>query len=68
MIEINLLPWRELEREKNKKEFMLLLLLSLIFSVLMVILVNFYAHRLVDDQASLNKRLEDEILYFDKQT
>ncbi|MFC3908428.1 PilN domain-containing protein [Legionella dresdenensis] len=67
MIEINLLPWREIKREREKKEFTTLLLASLVFAIVTVFLVNYYATGLVDGQTQRNQRLRDEITQLDKQ-
>lgn len=61
MTEINLLPWRELKREHEKKEFNLFLIIGMIAAILIVVLINFYANRLVEHQRQRNQLLENEI-------
>ncbi|KTD22426.1 PilN domain-containing protein [Legionella londiniensis] len=67
MTEINLLPWRELRREREKKEFNLYLFLGLITAALIVFLINFYANQLIENQMHRNQLLENEIARLDKQ-
>lgn len=61
MTEVNLLPWREIKREQEKKEFMSLLTFSCILAVCLVALLYYYADDLINDQTSLNQRLQNEI-------
>lgn len=65
--EINLLPWRELKREQDKKLFTTILLLALVFAAGMVLLANYYSKTLIDNQNNRNKRLQTEIATLDKQ-
>lgn len=67
MTEINLLPWRENEREAKKKNFVSLLLLTTIFSILMIIMLNYYADEVVNSQLQRNELLNQEIKILDKQ-
>lgn len=61
MTEINLLPWREIKREHEKKQFTTMLLAALIFAAGTVFLFNYYATSLVDGETQRNQRLQDQI-------
>ncbi|WP_133127112.1 PilN domain-containing protein [Legionella nagasakiensis] len=61
MTEINLLPWRELKREREKKQFTIYLFLALISAAAVVFLINIYAKQLIEHQSSRNQLLENEI-------
>lgn len=67
MTEINLLPWRELKREQEKKWFISLLVSGLVVAVVVVFILNYYARSIVENQLSRNQRLTDEIAKLDKQ-
>lgn len=61
MTEINLLPWREAKREQEKKNFITMLLSSVVMAVCVVFLVNQYASSLVGEQTRRNEKLQGEI-------
>lgn len=67
MTDINLLPWRELKREQDKKAFTTYLAITLAISIVIVFLVNYYANSLIDQQTALNTHLENEIKEYKKQ-
>lgn len=67
MTEINLLPWRETKREREKKQFTTMLFGALILAAGLVLLINYYASSLVDGQTRRNQRLQDEITTLDRQ-
>ncbi|KTD64884.1 PilN domain-containing protein [Legionella spiritensis] len=67
MTEINLLPWRELKREHEKKQFTTMLFGALVLAAGLVFMINYYAISLVDGQTRRNQRLQDEITIFNKQ-
>ena len=67
MTDINLLPWRELKREREKKQFITYLLVGLFSSIIIVFLINYYATSLVDMQTDRNQRLKNEIAQLDSQ-
>lgn len=67
MTEINLLPWRELKREQEKKQFTTSLVLMIIAAIGIVLLINYYANNLIDSQSRRNLRLKTEIQNFDRQ-
>ncbi|QMT59645.1 PilN domain-containing protein [Legionella sp. PC997] len=67
MTQINLLPWRELKREQEKKLFMTMLLLCIVLSAFIVFLINSYASGLVSNQTTRNEMLQKEINDMDAQ-
>lgn len=67
MTEINLLPWREQKREREKKKFITYLTAGLIIAAVIVFLINSYASHLVDMQTKRNQRLQAEINQLDRQ-
>ena len=67
MTEINLLPWRELKREREKKEFTTYIAGILIVMVLLVFVVNRTIVGKIETQTSRNNRLETEIAEYNKQ-
>lgn len=67
MTDINLLPWRETRREKDKQDFIVLVSLAAILALCIALLINYYAITLVDNQTARNQRLKDEITAFDNQ-
>jgi len=67
MTEINLLPWRELKREQEKKQFTTMIAGALVTAVGVVVLLNYYMTTLIDNQTIRNHRLKQEISRFDRQ-
>lgn len=67
MADINLLPWRELKREREKKEFTTYLLIGIISAAFIVFGINWYANRLIENQTYNNSLLQDEINILKKQ-
>ena len=61
MAEINLLPWREKQREKEKKFFTSMVLVGVVAAAAIVFLINSYAIYLVDNQTARNQILQKEI-------
>jgi type IV pilus assembly protein PilN len=61
MAEINLLPWREKQREKEKKLFTSMMLVGVIAAAAIVFLINLYASHLVDNQTARNQIVQKEI-------
>ena len=61
MTNINLLPWREAKREREKKQFVTHVAFGLLVAMGVVILLNFYAKNLIDSQTHRNQVLTDEI-------
>ena len=65
MAKINLLPWREELRQQKKKEFLSLLGLAALVTVIVLGLVHLYIGGLKDRQTQRNKMLQDEIAVLD---
>ena len=66
MARINLLPWREELRKTKQSEFMVVLGLSLLGSLLLGIVVHFSYARLISFQNSRNAFLDQQIAIMDK--
>lgn len=66
MAKINLLPWREELRQQKKKEFLSLLGLAALVTLLVLGLVHIYIEGLKEHQQQRNKMLEDEIATLDQ--
>ncbi len=67
MTDINLLPWRELKREQDKKLFQVCLIAALVVAVGCVFIVNHYLVTKIKVQSILNKRIEIEVTEYKKQ-
>ncbi|CAM2788028.1 Tfp pilus assembly protein PilN [Legionella steigerwaltii] len=67
MTQINLLPWRELKREQEKKLFTTMLLVCVVAAAFIVFLINSYASGLVSNQITRNQMLQKEINSMDAQ-
>ncbi|RUR07411.1 PilN domain-containing protein [Legionella sp. km772] len=67
MTEINLLPWREKQREQEKKIFTSMLLSGVVVACFIVFLINSYATYLIDNQTTRNQMLQKEINILDEQ-
>lgn len=67
MTQINLLPWRELRREQEKKLFTTMLLACIVAAAFIVFLINSYASGLVSNQVTRNQMLQKEINAMDAQ-
>ncbi len=65
MARINLLPWREELRQEKKKEFLSLLGLAALASIMVIGLVHLYIENLKSYQEQRNKMLQDEIATLD---
>jgi type IV pilus assembly protein PilN len=61
MFAINLLPWRKLQRKKEKKKLLLTYLAVLFTLGSIILLKNYYANSLLDKQSQRNQCLRDEI-------
>jgi len=66
MPSINLLPWREAERQKRQRDFMVALAGSFVAGVVVVGLVIFAYNGMIDHQYDRNARLTAEIAELDK--
>lgn len=67
MTDINLLPWRELKREQEKKAFFLQIALGVVCAVIVVLLANYYVNHIIENQRNRNQILELEIKKLEKQ-
>lgn len=67
MTRINLLPWREELRQEKQKQFMTLLVLTILLSGAIVGLIHFQMNSKIDYQNSRNSFLTTEIAKLDKQ-
>lgn len=67
MANINLLPWREEAREKQKRDFIGILALVFIVTSLFVYLFISYLELVTDDQRQRNNYLQTEISLLDTQ-
>lgn len=68
MIEINLLPWREIKREKDKKNFAIALGCAALFAVGIIFLTNMYMNSKLSNQRWRNNTIDHEIQILKKQT
>lgn len=66
MPRINLLPWREEDRKRRQREFLVAMGGALVAGVVVVGLVIFAFSQMIDTQRSRNTRLTDEIAVLDK--
>jgi type IV pilus assembly protein PilN len=64
---INLLPWRELKREQEKKLFIAMLIGAVVAALFVVLLFNYYAKSLISNQEERNNRLNTEITKLNRQ-
>jgi type IV pilus assembly protein PilN len=67
MAHINLLPWREWERERRKNEFLIRVGGSLVFGAVIVLAAGLYLDRSVDEQNARNQFVKDRIVILDNQ-
>lgn len=67
MANINLLPWREEAREKQKRDYIQILFAVFLFASLIVYLSLMAIDMMIDDQRSRNAYLESEISLLDTQ-
>ena len=67
MTEINLLPWREENRQEQKKQFVVMLVMVCVFAAAIVGLIHFQMQAKIDYQLSRNQFLSNEIATVDKE-
>ena len=67
MARINLLPWREWERERRKREFLANLAGMLVLGVVLVLGAGWYLDGRIADQNGRNEFLRSEIAVLDQQ-
>ncbi len=66
MPRINLLPWREAERQKRQRDFMVAIAAAFVVGIIFSVLVNLNYVSRIDYQLDRNARLEGEIAELDK--
>ena len=66
MPRINLLPWREAERRKRQRDFMVAMAGSFISGLLVIALANLSFSQMIGHQRDRNNRLESEIVELEK--
>lgn len=67
MTDINLLPWREKQRERAEKTFTVLIVSVVGVALFIVGLIYLYTDSSISAQAYRNQRLQKEIAYMDTQ-
>jgi type IV pilus assembly protein PilN len=67
MAHINLLPWREWERERRKNEFLVRVGGALVVGAVLVFAAGFQLDSNIDTQKQRNQFLKDKIAVLDKQ-
>ena len=67
MTQINLLPWREEQRQEQKKQFIGMVIGSCILAAAIVGLIHMQMQGKIDYQKSRNKYLQDEIAKVDEE-
>lgn len=58
---INLLPWRELQREDRKRQFIIMLISAILLGIFVIILSHTLIARKIQQQESVNNFLKTEI-------
>jgi type IV pilus assembly protein PilN len=66
MPRINLLPWREEDRQRRQREFMVAMAGSFVAGILVVVVSIFAYAQMIDGQKNRNSRLEIEITELEK--
>jgi type IV pilus assembly protein PilN len=66
MPRINLLPWREAERKKRQRDFMVAMAGSFVAAVGVLAMTVFAYSQMIDNQNARNARLEAEIVELEK--
>lgn len=66
MANVNLLPWREIQRQEKKKEFLIVLGMVAAVGLLLAVLWGYWVNWQVDWQADRNNLLKREIAVLDE--
>jgi len=66
MPRINLLPWREEERKKRQRDFLVATAGAFVAAIVVVGLTMFFYGQMIDGQKARNARLQAEIVELDK--
>lgn len=61
MARINLLPWRETERKRKQREFLIMTITALVATLIVGVGLHFHVDRLISTQNSRNDFLRNEI-------
>lgn len=64
---INLLPWREERRQEQKKQFVMMTLMTCVLSAAIVGLIHFQMQAKIDYQLSRNRFMSNEIVKVDEE-
>jgi type IV pilus assembly protein PilN len=67
MARINLLPWRETERKRRQREFLVMVATGLGATLILGLGVHLHVERLISGQQERNQFLQDEISKLDRQ-
>lgn len=67
MTKINLLPWREELRQEQKKQFAVMVVMTLVLGAAVVGLIHFQMQNKIDYQQSRNRFLQQEIAKLDEE-
>jgi len=67
MTQINLLPWREEQRQELKKQFVMMAVMSCVLAAAIVGLIHFQMQAKIDYQLSRNQFLTNEIVKVDEE-
>lgn len=67
MISINLLPWREQQRKREKQQLQIMILAGLVFACIVVFLLDCYANHILQRQIHRNQQLQAELTRCDEQ-
>lgn len=62
---INLLPWRERAKQRQQNEYIVILVISALFALAIMLLVNAYYNSLISNQERRNQFLLNEIAVLD---
>jgi type IV pilus assembly protein PilN len=65
MARINLLPWRETERKRKQREFVVMTVTALVATLIVGVGLHFHVDRLIATQTSRNDFLRNEISQLD---
>jgi len=66
MPRINLLPWREEERKKRQRDFLISMAVSFVAAIVVLAGTVFAYSQMIDNQRSRNVRLENEIVELER--
>lgn len=66
MTTINLLPWRERQREERKKQFIFTMVASAMGALVVMVFSHFIIVSLITNQEGINNRLEQEIVIYNQ--